>query len=124
MDNFTILIIDDQLYVRKSIQELLQILYPDATVLVAEDDDEALALVREHKPHFITLDLTMPGLGGQKLCTVILDLSPNSHLYVMSALDSMAIKKEMFEKGARGFISKPVSLGRLKDIADSIQESF
>ena len=111
MDNFTILIIDDQLYVRKSIQELLQILYPDATVLVAEDDDEALALVREHKPHFITLDLTMPGLGGQKLCTVILDLSPNSHLYVMSALDSMAIKKEMFEKGARGFISKPVSLG-------------
>lgn len=124
MSQFKVLIIDDQLYVRKSLEELLHVLYPEALIFKSENDKQSLALIEEHKPNFVSLDLTMPGLGGKRLCPKLLELSPNSHIYVMSALSSNSVQNEVKELGAKGFINKPVNLSSLKAIIDAIHKDL
>ncbi|MCO4781642.1 MAG: response regulator [Candidatus Cloacimonetes bacterium] len=124
MNPFKVLIIDDQLYVRRSLQELLSMLYPKATIFISENDGDSLQMVKDHQPHFISLDLTMPGLGGKRLCPKLMDLSPNSSIYIMSALNSNAVQNEMKELGAKGFLNKPVNLQDLKLIVDKIHEDL
>jgi CheY-like chemotaxis protein len=61
----TVLVIDDEPNVREYLAALLQ----DAgfNVITAADGEEGLALIREKKPDFISLDLIMPKKSGHKL---------------------------------------------------------
>jgi CheY-like chemotaxis protein len=61
----TVLVVDDEPHVRQYLAAILD----DAgfKVLTAGDGDEALAVIRQHKPDFISLDLIMPKKSGHKL---------------------------------------------------------
>ena len=61
----TILVVDDEPNVREYLATLLK----DAgfNVITAADGEEALSLIREKKPDFISLDLIMPRKSGHKL---------------------------------------------------------
>jgi CheY-like chemotaxis protein len=61
----TVLVVDDEPNVREYLAQILR----DAgfTVLTAGDGLEALALIRERRPDFISLDLVMPRMSGHKL---------------------------------------------------------
>jgi len=60
-----VLVVDDELNVREYLAQILR----DAgfTVVTAGDGMEALALIRERPPDFISLDLVMPRMSGHKL---------------------------------------------------------
>ncbi|MDG1121821.1 MAG: response regulator [Glaciecola sp.] len=57
-----VLIIDDDINVCKSISRVLQREYIDT--IIAQDGFQAGALLHEHKPQIMTLDLNMPGMNG------------------------------------------------------------
>ena len=61
----TILVVDDEPNVREYLATLLK----DAgfNVVTAADGEEALSLIKEKKPDFISLDLIMPRKSGHKL---------------------------------------------------------
>jgi CheY-like chemotaxis protein len=61
----TVMVVDDEPDVREYLAQILR----DAgfTVVTAGDGEEALALIREHPPDFISLDLVMPKMSGHKL---------------------------------------------------------
>jgi len=61
----TVLIVDDEPNVRDYLAQILR----DAgfTVVTAADGFQALALIRERRPDFISLDLVMPRMSGHKL---------------------------------------------------------
>ncbi len=61
----TVLVVDDEPDVRRYLSTLLK----DAgfNVLTAADGDEALQIIREKRPDFISLDLVMPRKSGHKL---------------------------------------------------------
>lgn len=63
--DMTVLVVDDEPHVRQYLAAILD----DAgfKVLTAGDGDEALAVIRQHKPDFISLDLIMPKKSGHKL---------------------------------------------------------
>ncbi len=64
-ENKTILVVDDEPNVRDYLATLLK----DAgfLVLTAADGEEALAIIEQHRPDFISLDLIMPRKSGHKL---------------------------------------------------------
>jgi len=66
------LIVDDMLYVRKIIAKILSIIRPDWETHTADNDEDAMNLGETLKPDLITLDLTMPGMGGENLITKLL----------------------------------------------------
>ena len=61
----TVLVVDDEPNVREYLAQILR----DAgfQVLTASDGDEALEVIRERPPDFISLDLVMPRKSGHKL---------------------------------------------------------
>jgi CheY-like chemotaxis protein len=60
-----VLVVDDEPNVRDYLAQILR----DAgfTVRTAADGTEALAMIREHPPDFISVDLVMPKMSGHKL---------------------------------------------------------
>jgi CheY-like chemotaxis protein len=61
----TILVVDDEPNVRQYLETVLV----DAgfNVMTAADGEEALELIRKHRPDFISLDLIMPRKSGHRL---------------------------------------------------------
>lgn len=61
----TILVVDDE----PDVQRYLATLLDDAgfAVLIASDGEEALEMIKAHRPDLISLDLIMPKKSGQKL---------------------------------------------------------
>jgi CheY-like chemotaxis protein len=71
----TVLVVDDEPNVREYLAQILR----DAgfTVATAADGDEALQMIRERPPDFISLDLVMPRRSGHKL---LYELRKDQHL--------------------------------------------
>lgn len=61
----TILVVDDEPNVRSYLRRVLEA--ADFNVITAADGDEALKIIRDTKPDFISLDLVMPKRSGQRV---------------------------------------------------------
>ena len=61
----TILVVDDEPNVREYLAQILR--DADFNVVTASDGIEAMEIIRERPPDFISLDLVMPGKSGHKL---------------------------------------------------------
>ena len=83
----TILLADDELYVREGTSEVLESI--GYRVLQAEDGEQALEIFREHKDeiHLVLLDVVMPNLGGLETAQKIREINPNLPVILMTGYD-------------------------------------
>lgn len=58
-------------------------------------------------PDVVTLDLTMPELGGIETLEEMLKIKPDTKIMIVSALADDATAIEALKKGAEQFITKP-----------------
>ncbi|QND50506.1 response regulator transcription factor (plasmid) [Phyllobacterium sp. 628] len=104
----TIVIADDHAVVREGIRGLLR-LDPSFTVLAeAENGEATVAMVREHRPDVLLLDLMMPGMGdaAQSMISIIRKASPDSHIMILTSSDDDQLAFSAIEAGARSFLLK------------------
>lgn len=110
MNNPTILIIDDELQIRKMLTIILQT--NDYQVIEAATAKEGLQMAASHQPDLILLDLGLPDKNGQELlkelrvwyAKAILILSvQNAENEIIKALDN----------GAEDYLTKPFRTGEL-----------
>jgi PAS domain S-box-containing protein len=109
----TILMVDDEEYIRQLGQEILsQFGY---TVLTAPDAESALDLYRRcaRDVDLIILDLIMPGMGGKRCMEEILKMNPEAKVVIASGYSIHGPTKEALEAGASGFISKPYAISQM-----------
>lgn len=81
----TILLVDDDPDILEAIRELLEMTFPDATILTASGGEEALALVRKHRPGVIVSDYRMPGMDGVEFLRRSREIVPAATRLMMSA---------------------------------------
>lgn len=114
----TVLIIDDE----KSITLLLSAMLKNTYELeIAHDSHEAIVKIHKNPPDLVTLDINMPGLGGDELLPVIRAWKPNVPVLVVSARNEKGIQEKCIEKGATGFLAKPFEM---KDLLNQIESSM
>lgn len=80
------------------------------TVLAATSGDEALRLVRSHRPDCVVMDLVMPGINGFE-ATRQLSRDPLTAMIpvlVVSSKDQASDRHWALRQGARGYLSKPL----------------
>ena len=103
-----VLIVDDDPPTRHLIEILLQ--REDLETTTAEDGAQALALVKQFKPHLILLDLMMPGMTGYEVVKTI-KTDPETRLIpiiLISALEDRASRLQGLQVGAEEFLTKPI----------------
>ena len=103
-----ILVIDDELQIRRALSESLLAL--PARVLEARTASEALALAVSEHPDLVVLDLGLPDRPGIDVGTDIRRWS-SAPIVVLSARHAESEKIKLLNAGADDYVSKPFSLG-------------
>lgn len=106
----TILIVDDDLELRKLVQAYLK--QEGFRVVTAANGREALFVGREEKPDLIILDLMMPEMGGFDFVRVFTK-ETDAPIIMLTAKVEESDKVLGLELGADDYVTKPFSLREL-----------
>ena len=100
-----VLVVDDEENLRLVLRTLLR--KHGYEVEVAENAEQALAVLTSFDPHFVLADVRMPGMGGIELCGEIRARSSTASVIVMSAYGSVDLALSAIKAGAYDYIAKP-----------------
>ena len=118
----SILLIDDNLEIRKYVKDILGDSY-----LIAEavDGTSGLELIRKHSPDLVITDISMPGLSGVELCQKVKEDPTLNHILIilLTSSSSAEVKLKGIETGADDYITKPFDNGLFKARVASILKS-
>lgn len=108
-----ILIVDDASFVRMA---LGQILMEDNHEIIGEaaDGEEAFEKYKMLKPDLVTMDITMPVMGGIDSLKKIIEFDPNAKVIMCSAMGQQDFVFQAIQAGALDFIVKPFDKERIK----------
>jgi len=113
-----VLIVDDS----KVVQEfLVHILSSDPelqVVGIASSGSEAIELVRELRPHVITMDYHMPDMNGEEATRAIMETTPTPIVIVSGSLNPKEVKGNfsLIEAGALAVVLRPPGMHHPKFI--------
>ncbi len=101
-----VLIIDDAPFIRMTLRKLLE--NNGYTVVgEAENGKEGIIKFEQHRPDIVTLDITMPEMGGVDTLKKVMDIDRTAKVIMVSALGQESIIRESIIYGAKSFIVKP-----------------
>ena len=112
------IIVDDAAIMRMRLKDILAVKYE--IVAEAENGQEALDLYEEHKPDFITLDITMPQLNGIEALETLMKKHPDARVIIVSAVGQKKLVFNALALGAKDFIVKPFEPDRVMMAVDRV----
>ena len=110
-----VVLVDDQMLIRQGVRSLLELAGDVDIVGEAGDGDEAVIVIRRHRPDVVLLDLRMPMKGG---VDVLRELHADGVLpptIILTTFDDDEALLDAVRAGARGYLLKDVSLEQLTD---------
>lgn len=113
-----ILLADDHLLFRESLQLVLTMEFPDSTVTHADNWVEVLAAVESRHYDLVLLDLFMPNVGdeGWEFCLKKVIEQQHGSVCVISASKNRVHIKQAYEIGVNGYICKTYSLSKVQEV--------
>ncbi len=106
----TILIVDDEVGVRDSMQEFIEMAGFNPSI--ASSAEEAIELLKSNSIQVIITDIMLPGMGGLEL-TKLVRKEYDSDVIVMTGYSGDYSYEEAINMGASDFVIKPVRLEEL-----------
>ena len=115
----TILVVDDELGVRKSFKMVLQDRYH---VLLSETGKEALDVFSKNAVDLILLDILLPDIDGIKLLKQMKEMDPNTEIIMVTAVKEVQTAVKAIKLGAYEYIMKPFVVDEVLTIIDRALE--
>ena len=115
---YTTLVVDDspiELLMTKTLLERLGF-----SPLTASNGADALSLIREHSPHIVISDITMPGMSGLELLEATRHFVQPPIFIMATGLDDAEHAVASLQHGAYGYLTKPLKEAQLRQ---AIQEA-
>jgi DNA-binding NarL/FixJ family response regulator len=115
-----IVIFEDNLRLRQSLKVLLDGVEGYSVCGDYENCDKAVAVVEEHQPDVIIMDIDMPGADGIKGLQVIKEHRPQTHIIMHTVLED---EEQLFQclcLGANGYILKNTSFVSLLEAIENV----
>ncbi len=107
----TILVVDDEIDILKSIEFTLK--HEGYDVLLATDGHEALNLVNKNYPDLLILDLMLPKMNGFDVCKKLREEGNRIPILMLTARSNEIDTVIGLEMGADDYIAKPARLKEL-----------
>ena len=101
-----ILVVDDALFMRKMLKDILSEAGYDV-VGEAEDGEDGYYKYKEVMPDLVTMDITMPNTNGLEGAKRIVAEFPEANILMCSAMGQRNMLVDSVISGAKGFIVKP-----------------
>ncbi|MEM0940703.1 MAG: response regulator [Bacteroidota bacterium] len=114
-----LLIVDDSSVMRRTIEKNLKE-YDLEIIGQAANGMEALEIIKNEMPEVITLDITMPEMDGIACLEEIMKIHPAAKVMMITALADKHTGLTALDKGARGFMFKPVNSEDLAKAFDKL----
>jgi len=118
-DQLKFLLADDSRYVRVSLTKAVKIIGGEV-IGEATTGREAIDKFSRLRPNFITMDLSMPGVSGVDAIKGILKMDPSANIIVVSGTNLKELREEVFNIGAKVFITKPFDPMQVATIIGSL----
>jgi len=115
-----VLVVDDALYMRTMIRDILTNSGRFEVVGEASNGREAVERFVELKPDLVTMDIVMPELDGIEATREILSRNPSAAIVMCSALGQEALVIESITAGAKDFIVKPFTPEKVIKVVDNV----
>ncbi|MGJ7920949.1 response regulator [Neobacillus sp. LXY-4] len=114
-----ILIVDDAKFMRMILTNILK--KADHEVVgEGENGKEGVRLYAEVQPDLVTMDITMPEMGGVDAVKEIKQQYPDAKIIMCSAMGQQKMVVEAIEAGAKDFIVKPFDESRVLDTINRV----
>ncbi len=115
-----ILIVDDEYVIRS----LLETVFEGYDYVTAENGDDAMLKVKEHKPKLVILDLMMPKKSGYQVLREIKENPELKDMYVivLTAKHQVSDVNLAVDIDADEFMTKPFDPAKLKSRVDLVLE--
>jgi DNA-binding NarL/FixJ family response regulator len=114
-----VVIVDDSADIRHVLRLALD-RQDDFTVIAdASDGQQAIAVVGEHKPDVVLLDIAMPAMDGLQVLPHIKHESPGSIVLMLTGIAEVAGALAAVEQGAHGYIRKG---GAMEDFLTQVRD--
>ena len=111
-----VLVVDDEERLRKICRQALE--RNGFEVLVAEEGQEALQLLKDHhdRIHCVLLDLSMPTMGGKEVYQALQEIVPGIKVVLTSGYNEREAMNQFNGMPIAGFLPKPFRIADLTSI--------
>ena len=118
LSGLKIMVIDDSKTIRRTAENLLK--KAGCEVITATDGFEALALVADHHPDLIFVDIMMPRLDGYQTCALIKHHRVFRHtpVIMLSSKDGLFDRARGRVVGSDNYITKPFTREELMTVIE------
>lgn len=107
-----IMVVDDTTFMRVMLKNMLETSGHEVVVEAANGED-AIQMFKQYKPDLVTMDITMPVMGGIEALMMILEYNRQAKVIMCSAVSQQKYVINAIQAGAKDFIVKPFQRERV-----------
>ena len=120
-----ILIVEDDRAILRGLKDNLE--FESYDVLTATDGEHGYALLKEHKPDLVILDLMLPRMSGQDFCRMARAEGIRTPVLILTARGREIDRVAGLDLGADDYVTKPFSvpelMARVRALFRRVQQS-
>jgi diguanylate cyclase (GGDEF)-like protein len=113
----TLLYVEDDKDSRCLVTGMIHRLFPDITVIVAEDGKKGLDLYIANQPDIVLTDIIMPRMDGIRMAREIRKINGTARIIVLTASNDTAFILDAVDIGISRYVQKPI---RKSDLVSAI----
>jgi DNA-binding NarL/FixJ family response regulator len=122
MKTLRILLADDHDIVREGLKMLMQSQPHWVICDEAANGRDAVEKAKQHRPHVVVMDFSMPDLNGLEATRQIRKALPHTEVLILTMHDSEQLAREILAAGARAFVLKSHAKRQLVPAVSALAE--
>ena len=115
-----VFLVDDHALVRTGLRMILSAETDIQIVGEAESGEDALPLIRRHRPDVVLCDLHLPGISGLEVTERIVRGRMGCRVVIVSVLEDGPLPKRLLDVGASGYVGKG---GDARELLNAVRDA-
>ncbi len=124
MDPIGVIIVDDHPLFREGVRNVLDAEEGLRVLGEGTSGDQAIDLIREHRPSVALVDVNLPIMNGIQVTRQIVADRLGTSIVLLTAYDDVQQVLHAFSAGAAAYCSKDIEAGKLVDVIRHVARGF